>query len=251
MTILDRNFGNILSASGTWTVGRSSGSFGTGTTIVVAIIGNTTWNTPSGWTQRFNSVNSMGVYLFDKVAAGETTINFTTGTPGAGQWYAWELSAGSTYLSGSATEVGSAAANVDTPSVTPTAGSRHLLAVCGGNRGTTAVLDTFNNSFTRFTGAWTGGGDGTLSANADRDVTADGITSYLTNGSISGGAQIVPRAALIAAYINGAGGSDTTPPTTPTGLTVGTVGSTTAGLSWTASTDAVGVTGYQIEVVGP
>lgn len=41
------------------------------------------------------------------------------------------------------------------------------------------------------------------------------------------------------------GGADTTPPTVPTGLTA-TPGNTQVGLSWTASTDAVGVTGYRV-----
>src|SRR5438477_111277 len=46
---------------------------------------------------------------------------------------------------------------------------------------------------------------------------------------------------------NGAGTTppvDTTPPTTPTGLTATAAGSTTANLSWSASTDNVGVTAY-------
>ena len=38
--------------------------------------------------------------------------------------------------------------------------------------------------------------------------------------------------------------ADTTPPTTPTGLTATVAGSTGANLSWNASTDNVGVTGY-------
>src|SRR5439155_589986 len=37
---------------------------------------------------------------------------------------------------------------------------------------------------------------------------------------------------------------DTTPPTTPTGLTGAAAGSTGVNLSWSASTDNVGVTGY-------
>src|SRR5204863_252338 len=40
--------------------------------------------------------------------------------------------------------------------------------------------------------------------------------------------------------------ADTTPPTTPTGLTATVAGSTGANLSWTASTDNVGVTGYVV-----
>src|SRR5205814_1056857 len=38
--------------------------------------------------------------------------------------------------------------------------------------------------------------------------------------------------------------ADTTPPTTPTGLTAAVAGSSGANLSWTASTDNVAVTGY-------
>jgi endo-1,4-beta-xylanase len=52
--------------------------------------------------------------------------------------------------------------------------------------------------------------------------------------------------AMATALGGGSTGGDTTPPSTPTGLTVtGTTGSTVS-LSWTASTDNVGVTGYDV-----
>ena len=41
--------------------------------------------------------------------------------------------------------------------------------------------------------------------------------------------------------------SDTTPPTAPSGLSAGAAGAGQINLSWTASTDNVGVTGYQLE----
>jgi fibronectin type 3 domain-containing protein len=44
---------------------------------------------------------------------------------------------------------------------------------------------------------------------------------------------------------------DTTPPTAPTGLTATVISSTQINLSWTASTDNVGVTGYQVERCTP
>src|SRR5258708_18932193 len=40
---------------------------------------------------------------------------------------------------------------------------------------------------------------------------------------------------------------DTTPPTAPTNLTASAVSDTRINLSWTASTDNVGVTGYMVE----
>jgi hypothetical protein len=45
--------------------------------------------------------------------------------------------------------------------------------------------------------------------------------------------------------------ADVTAPTTPTGLTVTSIGSTTATLSWTAATDDFGVTGYDVTIFGP
>ena len=46
--------------------------------------------------------------------------------------------------------------------------------------------------------------------------------------------------------ITGPGGGDTQAPSVPSGLTVGAVTSSTVALSWNASTDNVGVTGYKI-----
>jgi chitodextrinase len=47
-------------------------------------------------------------------------------------------------------------------------------------------------------------------------------------------------------YVAGTGGGDTQPPTAPSGLTVAGTTSSAIALAWTASTDNVGVTGYQI-----
>ena len=44
-----------------------------------------------------------------------------------------------------------------------------------------------------------------------------------------------------------AGGSDTTPPTAPSSLTATAVSPSRSNLTWTASTDNVGVTGYRVE----
>jgi chitodextrinase len=48
------------------------------------------------------------------------------------------------------------------------------------------------------------------------------------------------------AVVNLSWGGDTTPPTQPGNLNVSSTGATTARLTWTASTDARGVTGYQV-----
>src|SRR5262249_57801493 len=46
------------------------------------------------------------------------------------------------------------------------------------------------------------------------------------------------------------GGTDTTPPSTPAGLATSGIGQTSATLSWSPSTDNVGVTGYRVYLNG-
>ncbi len=59
-------------------------------------------------------------------------------------------------------------------------------------------------------------------------------TATLTIGGVSGAFDVTTLAA------------DTTPPTVPTGLTASAVSATRVNLSWTASTDNIGVTGYKV-----
>jgi chitodextrinase len=75
----------------------------------------------------------------------------------------------------------------------------------------------------------------------DRIVTAVG--SYKATATILSGPWIMQMVAFRAATTSG----DTQSPTTPAGLSATAATSSTINLSWTASTDNVGVTGYQIE----
>lgn len=248
MTILDRNSGTF-NGSTSAVITRSSGSFGTGTVVVVAIFSNTTWQTLSGFTQRTNSVSSMGLYSYDKAGAGEASFTFTANASGMGVWFCWELSSGSSWVTGSAAQTDPAGASYTSPSITPSAGDRHLLAIVGGNGGAVAKnVTSWSDSFTEWADAQAAlTGDGTFAAAADRDVTANGSTAYSTTGTFNSTVSV--RGGFTLAYVNNAG--DVTAPTVPTGLQTTAVGSTTADLGWTASTDAVGVTGYELMVVGP
>ena len=67
-----------------------------------------------------------------------------------------------------------------------------------------------------------------------------------TQEPINAGDGQTPLFALGAGLTWSTGGGDVTAPTTPTGLTVTGTTTTTASLTWTASTDAVGVTGYDV-----
>jgi hypothetical protein len=248
MAILDRNSGTFNGTS--FNVTRSTGNFGTGTTIVVAVFGNTVINTPAGWAQRTSSVVSVGLYSYDKTGAGESSIAFTN-SAGSGVWFAWEMSSGSSWVTGTSAQNTASTNSYAVASITPTAGDRHLLAVAGGNgAGQPLNVTAFSGGYTEWADVQVTAGDWSFAAAADLNVTANGSTGYTTTATFNNVTAGV-QGGINLAYVNTGGGADTTPPTVPTGLTVGTVASTTAALSWTASTDTVGVTGYEIEITGP
>lgn len=93
------------------------------------------------------------------------------------------------------------------------------------------------------------------------DITAPQTgTNPVGIGNLANGAFIESISAYPNKTFNGNGyfvdvdftpAGDATPPSVPTGLATTAIGSTTVGLSWTASTDNVGVTGYEIQVIGP
>src|SRR5258707_7600146 len=73
---------------------------------------------------------------------------------------------------------------------------------------------------------------------ADTGLSAATTYSYTVAARDAAG-NISPNSTSVSITI-----ADTTPPTTPTSLTGAAAGSTGANLSWSASTDNVGVTGY-------
>src|SRR5439155_1327205 len=73
---------------------------------------------------------------------------------------------------------------------------------------------------------------------ADTGLAAATTYSYSVAARDAAG-NISPNSASVSITL-----ADTTPPTTPTGLTAAAAGSTGANLSWSASIDNVGVTGY-------
>jgi chitodextrinase len=75
----------------------------------------------------------------------------------------------------------------------------------------------------------------------DRMVTATG--SYAATAPLTAGSWIMQ----MVAFRTATGGPDTQAPTAPTGVTATAASGTQINLSWTASTDNVGVTGYLIE----
>src|SRR5206468_10829440 len=91
------------------------------------------------------------------------------------------------------------------------------------------------------------GGDGAPIATpaatsfTDTGLSAGATYSYTVAARDAAG-NISPNSASVS--VATAIAADTTPPSTPSGLTAAAAGSTGANLSWSASTDNVGVTGY-------
>jgi hypothetical protein len=79
--------------------------------------------------------------------------------------------------------------------------------------------------------------DGVHLTDVGLDFLADRITMALAIPIVTGRNPAPPAPA---------GAADTTAPSTPTGVTAGSPTASTIALSWTASTDAVGVTGYRV-----
>lgn len=87
-----------------------------------------------------------------------------------------------------------------------------------------------------------GGATGTTFT--DTGLTPGTAYTYTVRARDKAGTVSVPSAAVTATTADAP--RDTTAPTTPTGLTAGTTTVSTVPLTWTASTDDVGVTGYEV-----
>lgn len=207
MTILDRNSGTFNTTTA-FNVTRSSGNFGTGTVIVVVVFGNTIITTPGGATLRATNVSNMGLYGYDIAGAGQASIAVTASPAGSGVWYAWELSSGSTWLTGNASETTGGATSYGL-SVTPTAGNRHILAASGGlGSGLVRSVSSFSNSFGLFGAAQVAAQDWPFAGGADLDTVAAG-SAITTTATFSASAGVV--GGVVLAYVNSAAAATASP----------------------------------------
>ncbi|MFL6139092.1 MAG: fibronectin type III domain-containing protein [Frankiaceae bacterium] len=88
-----------------------------------------------------------------------------------------------------------------------------------------------------------GHADGTATTYADTTVTAGTTHAYAVVARDAAGNASPPSAPV---SVTTPGGADTTPPTAPGNLSAAAAGPNEVDLSWTASTDAVGVTAYEV-----
>lgn len=95
IVLIKQNQGNSGAATAPATTPAtfvSSAAAGTGTQLLLGVCGDATVNTPSGFTLIKSQINTNGLYLFKKTAAGETSITITPTVAASVSWWLVEFS---------------------------------------------------------------------------------------------------------------------------------------------------------------
>lgn len=160
----------------------------------------------------------LGHYVWFKAAAGgETSVQYTLGSAAPSCWHfeRWTgLDPTAPHDISNGTFIQASSTSMTTPSITPSAGERLLIAVVGFalNNAFTSV-DSWLNSFTEVGEANTTLGSGTrdMIGAASRTVTADGVTSYSSGATATASGTPQARTGIIASFkVAAAGGSSFT-----------------------------------------
>lgn len=167
--------------------------------IVVAILGDGTVGTPSGWELRDDNVGYDGAYFFEH-AGGATSWDFTPGSAANYTWVAFELDNGVFDAVALSAYTNTSDITWATNGVTPTAGERVLIALVGHiSPGATGhSVTSWSDSFVEVADQQVAAGDNPLGAVATRTVTADGVATYSTTATFSAAGD--GRVGLLIAY---------------------------------------------------
>ena len=210
----------VQSAEGTSTLATVTASFSTtptnGNVIVLAFAADDYNGTPNtGWTQSTGMEQQTfhGGYIWWKIASGgSNSFQYTIGSATNSSWVLLEISGldATPYDVSQGQSASGSVGNYTTSSITPTAGSRFLVAALGSSNSSgdmSADLTGWTNSFTHVRSS------GPVSATGTRDnigvatlaVTANGSTSYNTNASFPFTKQ--SHSGMIIAFKVASGGS--------------------------------------------
>jgi chitodextrinase len=213
--------GNLIAVYVIWSnTGNVSLSDNRGNTYAAATA-KTTWG----------SNYSSQMFYAKNISGGSTTVKATfANSVSFGLLYAHEYSGldKASPLDVSKVSKGTSGTTLDSGAVTTTHASDLLFA--GG-----ASVGAVTAGGPGFTVRSTGGD------NIIEDKTVSSTGSYNATATQSGNGWTMAIVALKAENV-----TDTTPPSVPTNLTATAVSGTQTSLNWTASTDAVGVTGYTV-----
>lgn len=211
----------VQSAEGTSTSATVTASFSStptnGNLIVLCFAADDYNGTPnSGWTQSTGMEQQTyhGSYLWWRVASGgSNSFQYTIGSATNSSWVLLEVSGldAAPYDVSSGQFAQSSSSTYTTPSITPTAGDRLLIASMGGSQASadmSADLNTWLNSFThiRSSGPASASGTRDVVGVASLAVTANGSTSYSTGATYPASPQVQSRSGLIIAFKVASGG---------------------------------------------
>lgn len=205
MPTVQQNSGTFTNASaGTFTAalpGASSAS----NSVVLVVAGNTTITTPANWNPRTSQVNFMGHYLLDRVGFSLSSVVVSVAA-GQGTWWIAEVATGTYDISNSANATSLATTYV-TPSLTPAAGTRLLIAsiasVADSGSLAARTVSGWTNGFLEQADLCFVGNDYPMQGVAILDsVAANGTTAYSTTATYS--ASSAGRSAIIGSYLTGA-----------------------------------------------
>ena len=175
--------------------------------------------------------------------ATSTTTTFADTGLSAGTTYTYAVAARD--AAGNVSNAASASVTTaSAPDTTPPSQPTGFTAVAAGSTGANLswTASTDNVGVTGYVIRRNGTQIATPTATSFADTGLSAGTTYTYTVVARDAAGNVSSAAT--ASVTTASAPDTTPPTQPTGFTAVAAGSTGANLSWTASTDNVGVTGY-------
>lgn len=209
---------------------------------------------PAGWTEIADDSNgsSVGSCTIAKISTGgETQVVVTSSLTGRGAYFAFAVTgAYSTVADGIAAGTASFATGSttpDPPSVTAPWGSADNLFLCYyGVPDTSTTVTSYPTNYTYFTGRALGSFGVQICAAARQLAAAsDNPPQFVKDGTTTG-----QRVAQTLVIRPAATGGDTQAPTTPGSPGSSAIHATTIDWTWTASTDNVGVTGYEIRLNG-
>lgn len=194
--------------TGLATVSATWDTAATASNLLILIVGADDYaaSPPTGWTESIGCKQHtyLGHYLWWKVAAGgETSVNYTIGSAASSCWVTAEISGLiSTPYDISAGQLDqSRATTYTTPSITPSAGDRYVIASIGGaDSGGSITINTWLNSFTarQDIGTTLGSGTRDVVGYADRAATYNGSTAVSSGATYSTAVQA--RTGIIIAF---------------------------------------------------
>lgn len=143
MGIVAQNTGTTSGTSFTVSLGSTSAA---SSRVGVIYFGNTTVNTPGGFTLRTSKVSGGAIYLWD-TAGGGSSWNFTN-ADGEGTWWVFEIANG-VYNTSNSQNNDAQASTYTTTSLTPGAGTRCVIAAFGSllPAGPVRTVSGWTNSF--------------------------------------------------------------------------------------------------------